>query len=83
MNNIILYVKTGCLWSEGVMELLRENGLEFEERNVFEKEENFHELMEKTGQHNVPTIEVQGEFLIDTDRDQVEEFLIGKGILKK
>ena len=80
--NIIVYVKTGCPWCIGVTDFLREKGVAFKERNVTDSSEFFKEMMDKSGQSKAPTLDIEGEILADSDKDQVEAFLKAKGVLK-
>lgn len=78
--NIILYTKTGCPWCAGVLELLREKGVEFEEREVRGSKEFFDELAQKSGQSKTPTLDIDGFILADSDKDQVAAYLKEKGV---
>jgi glutaredoxin len=73
--NIIVYTKTGCPWCINVISLLKEKGIEFEERNVTENEIYFTEMQAKSGQTKAPVVEIEGKILTDTDKDEVEKEL--------
>lgn len=81
MANIIVYTKTGCPWCIGVTDFLNQKGISFEERNVTEKEEYFIEMQAKSGQTKAPTLDIDGDIIADSDKDQVEQELIKRGIL--
>ena len=76
---IILYVKTGCLWCKGVLELFKEKGVIFEERNVSRNKIYCAELATKTGQTKAPTMDLDGEVTADSDREQIAAILKIKG----
>ena len=79
--NIIIYTKTGCPWCRDVLALLNEKRIPFEEREVLRSPEFYKELVEKTKQTKTPSLDIDGFILADSDKDQVSEFLKGKGIM--
>jgi glutaredoxin len=79
--NIIVYTKTGCPWCKGVLDLLNEKAVRFEERDVRKNPAFMEEMVKKSGQTKAPTLDIDGEILADTDRDAVEKFLAQKGII--
>jgi glutaredoxin len=78
--NIIIYTKTGCPWCKGVLDLLNEKGVKYEEREVRGNPAYFKELQEKSGQDKTPTLDIDGHILADSDKDQVAEYLKSKGV---
>lgn len=78
---IILYTKTGCPWCEGVLQLFKEKNVVFEEREVRGNKEYYDELVKKSGQDKTPTLDIDGFILADSDKDQVSEYMKGKGVL--
>lgn len=81
MSNIIVYTKTGCPWCIGVTDFLKENNINFEERNVTENEEYFVEMQAKSGQTKAPTLDIDGDIIADSDKETVEQELKKRGIL--
>lgn len=75
MAKIIVYTKTGCGWCAGVLDLLRDRKINFEERNVTDSKEYFNEMEQKSGQTKAPTLEIDGEIVPDTDADAVARLL--------
>lgn len=75
---ILIYTKTGCPWCVDVLEYLRENKIDFEERNLYDNAIYADEMKEKSGQGFVPTLDIQGYILANTDVDEVREHLEGK-----
>ena len=78
---IILYTKTGCPWCEGVLDLLKEKNVVYEEREVTGNKEYYEELVKKSGQTKTPTLDIDGFILADSDKDQVSEYMKGKGVV--
>jgi len=77
---IIVYTKTGCPWCRGVLDLLNEKNIEFEERNVTENPVFFDEMVQKSGQTKAPTLDIDGHILGDSDANQVAAYLKEKEI---
>jgi len=78
--NIILYTKTGCPRCAGVLKLLNEKNVKYEEREVTGNKEYFDELVKKSDQTLTPTLDIDGHILADSDADQVTAYLKEKGI---
>ena len=77
--NIILYTKTGCPWCKGVLDLFKEKNVVYEEREVRGNKNYFDELVAKSGQQKTPTLDIDGQILADSDREQISAFLKVKG----
>ncbi len=77
--NLILYTKTGCPWCVEVLELFKEKGVIFEERDCRKNEKFLIELQERSGQSLTPTLDCDGELLADSDAKAITEFLTQKG----
>lgn len=79
--NIILYTKTGCPWCKGVLDLFKEKNVKYEEREVTGNAGYYDELVKKSGQTKTPTLDIDGFILADSDKDQVAEYMKGKGVV--
>jgi len=73
--SITVWTKVGCGWCYEVTDLLRERGLEFEERIVTGNAQHFQEMIKKSGQTLAPVVDVDGHLLIDTDAGAVATYL--------
>ncbi len=80
---VIAYLKPQCGWSMGVREILKKYSLKYEDRNIIDEQEQFQEMVEKSGQTLSPCVEINGEMLIDVSGDEVEEYLVGKKFVVK
>ena len=78
--NITIYTKTGCPWCADALLLLREKSVSFTEKECRSKQENFDELVKKSGQTLTPTLDIDGEILADTDAPAIATFLKSKGV---
>lgn len=81
-TQITAYLKTYCGWSEGVRAIMRKYDLEFEEKDIIKNPAFRWEMEQKTGQPLSPCVEVNGEMLPDVSGEEVEAFLLEKGIVE-
>jgi len=79
---ITAYVKTFCGWSEGVRAIMRKYDLSFEEKDIIKNPAFRWEMEQKTGQPLSPCVEVNGEMLPDVSGEEVEAYLIEKGLVE-
>lgn len=79
--NLIVYTKTGCPWCSDVLDFLDEHSIQFDERDVSDRQEYMQELVDKSGQDKAPTLDLDGEILADAGREEVEQFLKSKGVI--
>lgn len=74
MAKVIVYMADWCPWCHRVMEFLKEHDVEFEARNV-EERQYAQESMEKSGQTGIPVTLVDGEVVVGYDVDRLKELL--------
>jgi glutaredoxin len=79
---ITAYLKTFCGWSEGVRAIMRKYGLEFDEKDIIKNPAFRWEMEQKTGQPLSPCVEVNGQMLPDVSGEEVEAFLLEKGLVQ-
>lgn len=72
---IIVYTTTDCSMCKAAKEFLKANDLAFTERNVSEERQAAKDLIVKTGQRKLPTINIDGTFVFGFDQDKLEELL--------
>ena len=78
---IIAYLKTGCPWCVAVKDYFTVQHIAFEEKNVTESRELFDEMVALSGQSKAPVVIINGEKLIDTDKEAVEAFVKNHNLL--
>ena len=78
--NIIIYTKTGCQWCREVLDLLNEKNVAYEEREVRNNPRYMAELIEKSGRNKTPTLDIDGEILADSDKEEVAEYMRNKHV---
>ena len=79
--NITAYLKTHCGWSEGVRAIMRKHGLEFEEKDIIQNQAFRWEMEQRSGQPLSPCVVVNDEMLADVSGDEVEAYLLEKGLV--
>jgi len=78
---ITCYLKTFCGWSEGVRAIMRKHNLEFEEKDIIKNQAFRWEMEQKSGQPLSPCVVVNGQMLADISGDEVEAYLLEKGLI--
>lgn len=79
--SIILYTKTGCPWCAEVLSLFKEKKVNFEEREVTRNKIFWDELVKKSNQIKTPTLDIDGQIIADSDKDEIFNILKEKGII--
>lgn len=79
--DITCYLKTFCGWSEGVRAIMRKHALDFEEKDIIKNPAFRWEMEQKSGQPLSPCVVVNGEMLADVSGDEVEAYLLEKGLI--
>jgi glutaredoxin len=80
---IIAYLKPSCGWSNGVRAVMQKYGLSFEDRDIINDYAQREEMIRKSGQQLSPCVEVNGHMLADISGDEVEAWMLSKGLIKK
>ncbi len=80
---IIAYLKPTCGWSNGVRAVLRKYDLEYKDLDIINNPDLYEEMVKKSGQPLSPCVEVNGTMLADVSGDEVEEYLVRQGYVRK
>ena len=78
---IIAYLKPTCGWSQGVRAVMSKYDLPFEDRDIINNPVQREEMIEKSGQMLSPCVEIDGEMLADISGEEVEAYMLSKGIV--
>ena len=78
---IIAYLKPSCGWSQGVRAIMSKYDLPFEDRDIINDPVQRQEMIMKSGQMLSPCVEVNGEMLPDISGEEVERYLLAKGLV--
>jgi len=73
-KKVIVYSAEWCHWCHKIMDFLKENNIEYEERNV-ENQDYAKESMEKSGQAGIPVTDIDGQIIIGFDVNKLKELL--------
>ena len=79
---IVAYLKPVCGWSNGVREVLRRHQLAYEDKDIINNPANYAEMVQKSGQPLSPCVEVNGEMVPDISGEELEEYLVSKGLVQ-
>lgn len=79
---IIAYLKPTCGWSQGVRAVLRKYDLPYEDRDIINDPTQRQEMIERSGQMLSPCVDVDGHLLADVSGDEVEAYLLSKGLVQ-
>lgn len=71
MHQVKVYTTPTCSWCQAVKDYLRSRQVEFEEVDVSTDIEQARRLVEKTGQYGVPVIDIDGQYIVGFDRDEI------------
>ncbi|MBM3280288.1 MAG: glutaredoxin [Candidatus Handelsmanbacteria bacterium] len=80
--NIVAYLKPVCGWSNGVREVLRRHRLSYEDKDIINNPANYAEMVQKSGQPLSPCVEVNGEMVADISGEELEQWLLAKGLVQ-
>jgi monothiol glutaredoxin len=81
-TEIKAYLKPSCGWSRGVRAVFAKYQLPFEDINIISSADSYREMVRKSGQPLSPCVEIDGVMLADVSGEEVEKYLISKGIVK-
>ena len=79
---IVAYLKPVCGWSNSVRAVFRKYGLPYEDKDIINDRSNYSEMVRKSGQPLSPCVEIDGEMLADVSGQEVEAYLVEKGLVK-
>jgi len=80
---ITAYLKTSCGWSRGVRAVLAKYDLPYTDKDIQQNPAFRWEMEQKTGQPLSPCVEIDGVMLPDISGEEVEAYLLEKGLIVK
>ncbi len=75
------YLKPSCGWSRGVRAVFAKYQLPFEDINIIANMDAYGEMVRKSGQRLSPCVEIEGVMLADVSGEEVESYLLSKGLV--
>ena len=79
--HIVAYLKPVCGWSNGVRAVFRKYGLDYEDKDIITNRSNYSEMVRRSGQPLSPCVEIDGHMLADVSGQEVEAYLLEKGLV--
>jgi len=75
MTIVKVYSTPYCPYCTTLKNYLKEHKIEFEDINVAEDEKAMESIIEKTGQKEIPIVEIDGEIILGFDRVKIDKLL--------
>ena len=75
MAKVTVYSTESCPWCHKAKDFLKENKIEFEDKNVGEDEAARNAMIEKSGQSGVPVLDIDGKIIVGFDVEAIKEAL--------
>jgi len=75
MPNVIVYSKNDCPWCVKVKDFLKQNNVQFEERNAEQNRAYADEVFKKSGGYAVPVTDIDGVVMIGYNVKKMKELL--------
>ena len=75
------YLKPTCGWSKGVRAIFAKYDLEYEDKDIINNQAIYAEMVERSGQMLSPCVEIDGVMLADVSGEEVENYLLGNGLV--
>ena len=74
-HEVVVYSTSTCPWCTVVKNFLKQNNIEFTEKNVGNDQKAAEEMIEKSGQMKVPVVDIDGKIIIGFDKKRIEQLL--------
>jgi monothiol glutaredoxin len=78
---ITAWLKTSCGWSRGVRAVLAKYDLPYEDKDIIQNQAFRWEMEQRSGQPLSPCVEVDGQMLPDISGEELEAYLLQKGLV--
>lgn len=75
MAKVIVYTKNDCPWCVKVEDFLKQNNIQFEERNAQANPEFAKEVVAKSGGAAVPVTDIDGTIILGFNAKRLKELL--------
>ncbi|MEM0967599.1 MAG: glutaredoxin [Verrucomicrobiota bacterium] len=77
------YLKPTCGWSRGVRAMFKKYELQYEDLDIIGDRDLYDEMVQKSGQHLSPCVEIDGVMLADVSGEEVENYLVANNLVQK
>jgi glutaredoxin-like YruB-family protein len=75
MANVTVYSTPAWPWCVKAKDFLKENKIEFEDKDVSSDEEARNTMIEKSGQMGVPVLDIDGTVIVGFDQEGIKKAL--------
>ena len=75
------YLKPQCGWSMGVRAIMSKYELDYDDIDIINSQENYAEMVAKSGQPLSPCVEIDGIMLADVSGEEVEAYIIKNNLV--
>lgn len=74
-KQVIIYSADWCAFCHAAKDYLGKKGVDFEERNIEQKQEYAMESVQKSGQMGIPVLDIGGTIIVGFDRPKIDAAL--------
>lgn len=74
-KNVKVYTTPTCPWCIKAKQFLKENNIDFENVDVSSNQSAAEEMIKKSGQMNVPVLDIEGDIIVGFDRERIKALL--------
>ena len=75
---ITAFINPYCPWSPGVIAFLKEQGVDYEIKDITRDRAAHDDMVKRSGQFSSPCVEIEGEMLADVGREEIEAWFKSK-----
>lgn len=75
MNNIVVYTTPTWPWAHKVKDYLNQKNITFQEKDLSKDQDAALEMVQKSGQRDVPVIDINGNILVGYNPDEIDVIL--------
>lgn len=75
MSKVIVYSTPTCPWCTKAKDYLKENNIEFTDKDVSVDQAGAMEMIRKSNQRGVPVIDIDGNIIIGFDKPNIDKLL--------
>lgn len=75
MKQITIYTTPTCIYCKMTKGFLKENNIEYTEKDVSTDDAAREEMLTKSNQMAVPVIDVEGEIMVGFDKEKLKELV--------
>ena len=71
MSKVKIFLTPACPYCFTLKEFLKEHNIKFEEIDVSKNKETREEMIKKSGQLEVPVVEIDGQIIVGFDKEKI------------